>query len=88
MIDQKKHDGFSHKTKCEAINVYYFIMRVAKYYSCITPQMNKILDNINYIYGLGIKEKIDVNIKEKQITKKEIFDIIENARKSGEKDSE
>ena len=37
--------------------------------------MNNILDNINMIYNLGIDEP----------KKKEIFDTIDKARKSGEK---
>ena len=84
-VNEKKLDGFSHKTKGEALDVYYFIMRIAKHYSCITPQMNKILNNLNELYNLGIVEKVDVNNKEKQITKKEIFDTIDKTRKSGEK---
>ena len=77
-VNKGKHDVFSHKTKTEALNVYYYILRIAKHYTCLTPQMNKILDNINNLYDLGI---------EKQITKKDLFDMIDNARKSGEKNS-
>lgn len=82
-INEEKRDYFSNKTKDEALNVYYFVIRIAKYYSSITPQMNKILDNLNEIYKLGIVDKVDVNNSEKQITKKDLFDTIDNARKSG-----
>ena len=84
-VNKGKLDFFPPKTKDEALDVYYFIMRVAKHYSSITPQMNKMLDNLNDIYNLGIVEKVDENNKEKQITKKDIFDTIDKARKSGEK---
>ena len=80
-------DGFPYKTKDEALNVYYFVMRIARHYSSITPQMHKILDEINDHYDLGIVEKVDENIKEKQKTKKEIFDAIDKARKSGDKNN-
>lgn len=86
-VNESKLDGFPHKTKDEALDVYYFILRIANHYSCITPQMNKILENINELYDLGIVETLDVNNKEKQITKKDLFDIIDKARKSGEKNT-
>lgn len=84
-VNNGELDGYSYKTKDEALNVYYFIMRIALHFSSITPQMNTMLDNLNFIYNLGIVEKIDENSKEKQITKKEIFDTIDKSRKSGEK---
>lgn len=74
-VNKGELDGYSRKTKDEALDVYYFIIKIAKYYSSITPQMNNILDNINMIYNLGIDEP----------KKKEIFDTIDKARKSGEK---
>ena len=68
-----KFVGFSNKTKNDALNVYYYIMRIAKYYSTITPQMHKILDNIEVVYHLNIDS----------ITKKKLFDAIDNERKTG-----
>lgn len=84
-VNKGKLDFYPPKTKDEALDVYYFIMRVAKHYSSITPQMNKMLDNLNEQYNLGIVERVDENNKEKQVTKKDIFDEIDKARKSGEK---
>lgn len=74
-VDKGELDGYSRKTKDEALNVYYFIIKIAKHYSSITPQMKIILDNINMVYSLGIDEPM----------KKEIFDLIDKARKSGKK---
>ena len=85
MVNDKDVDGYSLKTKDEAINVFYFIMRIATHYSSITPQMKQILDNLNETYNLGLVEKIDEKKKDKQVTMKDVFDIIDNARKSGER---
>lgn len=74
-VNNDSSEDFSPKTKDEALNVYYYIIRIAKYYSSITPQMSNILDNINLIYHLNIDEE----------KKKKIFDTIDKERKSGEK---
>lgn len=74
-VNNDSSEDFSPKTKDEALNVYYYIIKIAKYYSSITPQMSNILDNINLIYHLKIDEEM----------KKKIFETIDKKRKSGEK---
>lgn len=72
-VSNEQLDGFSQKTKDEAMNVYMYILKVAKYYSSITPKMHTMLDNIEQIYGLNIDEE----------RKKKIFETIEKERNSG-----
>ncbi len=72
-VNTNPDNDFTNKTKDEAANVYYYIIRVAKYYSRITPQMHKILDNINLIYHLNYDDE----------KKNRIFDKIDKERKSG-----
>ena len=74
-VGKELRDGFSPKTKDEALNVYYFIIRVAKYYSCITRKMQEMLDGINQVYCLNIDEDM----------KKKISDMIDDERTSGKK---
>lgn len=84
-VNNNEIDGYSRKTKDEAINVFYFIMRIASHYSSITQQMKQMLDNLNDTYNLGLVEKIDEKKKDKQITFKDVFDIIDENRKSGKR---
>lgn len=71
-VNNGKLDNYSRKTQEEAWNVYFFIIKIAKYYSTITPQMHTMLDNIEQIYSLNIGEE----------KKKSLFEKISKDRKS------